>query len=89
MNSRKVVIKNTFGSLKNKWCILRQFNLTIVRAIKVIVVCCVFHNYCFKWGALEPNPPNVATFQDNLQGFGDRLPTIRKGEVAKVEGEKF
>jgi hypothetical protein len=66
MNSKRVVIKNVFGSSKNKWCILRHFKLTIVRATKDIVACCVLHNYCFKWGALEPNLPNVIAPQDNL-----------------------
>jgi hypothetical protein len=39
-------------------------------------------------GAPEPNPPNVVVLQDNIQRFGDRLPTIRR-EIAKFEGEKF
>jgi hypothetical protein len=34
-------------------------------------------------GALEPNPPNVVAPEDNIQRFGDRLPTIRR-EIAKV-----
>jgi hypothetical protein len=89
MNLRRVVIKNAFGSLKNKWHILKHFNLTIVSATRVTVACCVLHSYCFKWGALESNPPNVATLQDNFQGFGGKLPRIREGEIAKVEGNFF
>jgi hypothetical protein len=76
MNSRKVVIKNVFGSLKNKWRILRHFNLTVVRATIVIVACCVLHNYCFKWGAPKLNLPNVKAPQNNRQGFEDRLPIL-------------
>jgi hypothetical protein len=39
-------------------------------------------------GAPTLGPPNVATPQDNLQGFRDILLTVRKGEIAKIEGEK-
>jgi hypothetical protein len=42
MNSRKVVIENVFGSLKNRWRILKHFDKTSLIAI----ACCVFHNYC-------------------------------------------
>jgi len=89
MNSKRVGIKNAFGSLKNRWHILKNFNLKVDRVAIVIVACCVLHNYCLKWGAHELGPPNVTTFQNSLQGFGDRLSTIREGEIAKVEGEKL
>ncbi len=88
MNLGRVIIENAFGSLKNRWRILRHFNLKVDKAAKVIVACCVLHNYCLEWGAPELSPPNVATLQNNLQGFGDRLPIVREGEIAKVEGEK-
>ncbi len=68
---------------------IETFNSKVDRATKVVVVYCVLHNYCLEWGAPELGPPNVTTPQDNLQGFGDRLPIVKKGEIAKVEGEKF
>ncbi len=68
---------------------LKHFNSKVHQTTRVVVACYVFHNYCLKWDALEPSPPNVATLQENLQGFGDKLPTISEGEVAKVEGKKF
>jgi hypothetical protein len=89
MNLRRVVIENAFGSLKNRWHILRHFNLKVDRVVKVVIACCVLHNYCFEWGTFELGPPNVATPQDNLQGFGDKLPIVREGEITKVEGEKL
>ncbi len=88
MNSRRVIIKNAFGSLKNRWRILRHFNSKVERATRV-VVCCVLHNYCLEWGACELGPPNVVVIQNDFQGFGDRLPIVREGEIAKVEGEKL
>jgi hypothetical protein len=71
MNIGRMFIENAFGSLKNKWHILRHYNLKVDRVIIVVVACYVLHNYCLKWGAPEPRPPNIVVFQDNLQGFGD------------------
>jgi hypothetical protein len=84
MNSKRVVIKNAFGSLKNRGRILKHFNLKVDRVARVVVACCNLHNYYLKWGAHELGPPNVAILQNNLQGFGDRLPILRKGEKLKI-----
>jgi hypothetical protein len=46
MNLGKVVRENAFGSLKNRWKILKHFNYRVDRASPIIIVCCVFHNYC-------------------------------------------
>ncbi len=35
-------------------------------------------------GAHELGPPIVAILQNNLQGFGDRLPIVREGEKLKI-----
>ncbi len=73
MNSRRVIIENAFRSLKNRWHILRHFSLRVDRIARVVVACCVFHNYCLGWGARKLGPPNVVALGDNLQGFGDIL----------------
>ncbi len=62
MNSRRVIIKNAFGSMENRWCILRHFNSKVDRATRVSVL----HNYCLEWGARKLGPPNVVVAQDNL-----------------------
>jgi hypothetical protein len=41
--------KNVFGSLKNRWKILRHFNSRVDRITKVIVACCVLHNLYEIW----------------------------------------
>jgi hypothetical protein len=46
MNSRRAVIKNAFGSLKNKWHMLKHFNSKVDRATRVVVFY-VLRNYCF------------------------------------------
>jgi hypothetical protein len=63
MNSKSVVIKNAFGSLKSRWRILKHFNLKVDRVARVVVACCVLHNYFLKWGAHELGLPNVTILQ--------------------------
>ena len=46
VNSGRVVIEQAFGSLKNRWCILEGFNMSVDKAALVTLACCVFHNYC-------------------------------------------
>jgi hypothetical protein len=90
MNSRKVVIENAFGSLKNKWKILKHFNSKVNKESPIIIVCCVLHNYCEMWGVLEPSLANAKIRDDNLMGFGvDKLLIVREGKQAKTEGERL
>jgi hypothetical protein len=89
MNSWRVVIENALGTLKNKWCILRHLNLRVGRVAKVVVVCCVLHNYCLKWGAPKLGSPNVAILQNNFQGFGDRLRIVNEGKIARLKEKKI
>jgi hypothetical protein len=87
MNSGRVVIENAFGTLKNRWRVLKNFNLKVVRANMVTVVCCWLHNYCEMQGDPEPRR---ADRRDPLIGFGGhRLPILKDGEPAKVAGEQL
>jgi hypothetical protein len=43
MNKGRVVTKNAFDSLRNRWKILRHFNFKVDRAPKVAITCCVLH----------------------------------------------
>jgi hypothetical protein len=89
MNLRKVVIENAFGSLKNRWKILKHFNYRVDRASPIIIVSCVFHNYCVMWGALELGLANARIKGNTIMGFGvDKLPIVREGDQAKAEGER-
>jgi hypothetical protein len=79
MNSRKVVIENAFGSLKNKWRILKHFNSRVDKTSPITIACCVLHNYCEMWGALKLKLANAKIRGDNLMGFGvNRLPIVKE-----------
>jgi hypothetical protein len=87
MNSRRVVIEMAFGSLKNRWSILKNFNSRVDKAAKITVACCWLYNYCELRNLHEPGGIRGARV-DMLVGFGrGRLPMFRKGERAKAEGE--
>ena len=46
VNTGRVVIEQVFGSLKNRWRILKGFNISVEKAALVTLACCVLHNYC-------------------------------------------
>lgn len=60
MNSEKVILENVLGILKNKWWILKVFN---------VVVCCVLLNYCEMWKIPKLGHLNGVIRRDNLARF--------------------
>jgi hypothetical protein len=47
VNHGHVLIENGFGNLKNRWhCILKNLNRKVDKGGKIIMACCVFHNFC-------------------------------------------
>lgn len=47
LSRTRVVIENTFGLLKGRWKILDHINThSIERANKILLVCCILHNFC-------------------------------------------
>jgi hypothetical protein len=46
VNLNKVSIENVFVILKNRCKILYYIIVCVDRAFKIVVACCVFHNYC-------------------------------------------
>lgn len=88
MNFARVIIENAFGSLKNWWWILKNFNSRVKRAPTIVVACYVLHNYCEMWKIFEPGYVNDVARTGNLAGFKvDRLPTLRVGEHIKQARE--
>jgi len=60
MISKKVVLENVLGSSKNKWWILKIFN---------VIICCVLHNYCEMWKIPKLGHFNDVIRRDNLARF--------------------
>jgi len=61
----RVVIKNAFVSLINRWRILKHFNSKVDQTSLITIACCVLHNYYEMWGALEPRFANARIRGDN------------------------
>jgi hypothetical protein len=90
MNKCKVVIKNAFDSLKNRWKILKQFHFIMDRATKVAIACCVLHNFCEIWNQPKLRHVMLRNRRENLHGFSAHLlPTHREGEVTKLERKRL
>ncbi len=86
MNSKRVVIENEFGFLKNRLENLKHFDKTTL----ITIACCVFHNYCEMWGAPKLGLVNARIRGGKLMGFGvDILPIVKKGKQAKAKGERL
>jgi len=81
MNSRRVVIKNAFVSLINRWRIWKHFNSKVDKASLITIAYCVFHNYSEMWGAPEPRLANARIKGDNLMGFGVKDCLLLKKEI--------
>ncbi len=58
MKTRRVIIKNAFGSLKNRWINLNDFNSKIGIIVPILIACCVIHNYYEKWNCFELRLPH-------------------------------
>jgi hypothetical protein len=90
VNSGRVIIEHAFGALKNRWQILKNFNMSMDRAATVTLTCCVLHNFCEIYGERVPLPENVAQRADPFVGVrrgGMRLPG--DGRAGKIAGEQM
>jgi hypothetical protein len=90
VNSGRVIIEHVFGALKNRWKILKNFNMSMDRAATVTFACCVLHNFCEIYGERVPLPENVAQRADPFVGVhrgGMRL--SGDGRAWKVAGEQM
>jgi len=88
MNSGRVVIKQVFGTLKNRWRILKNFNFRVDRSARITIACCSLHNYCEMMNQPKPDVQNPHMRRDPHVRFGnERLPIYREGEQSKKQGE--
>jgi hypothetical protein len=56
VNGGGVVIKQVFGSLKNRWRFLKVFIMSVKRTVVVTLAYYVLHNYC------KMSQPSLAPF---------------------------
>ncbi len=93
MNLRRVVILNAFGSFKTEWCILKHYGISLrslgldmfflarhsswelMELWELLLI--DLHNWCIDRGALKLGHPNLKLPLHKLQGFGDKLPTMK------------
>jgi hypothetical protein len=62
----RVKIENAFGILKNRWQILKNLNVGLPMAPKIIVACCVLHNMCQRAGEPGDNADLLDPQNNNL-----------------------
>ncbi len=53
MNKGHVLIKNAFGTLKNRWRILNFFNVHVDQTPMITLACCTLHYFCQLQGMLK------------------------------------
>jgi hypothetical protein len=85
-----VVIEQAFGSLKNRWRILKAFNMSVEKATLVTLACCVLHNYYEIHNQRVPIPADVRLRRDPHVGFYvGRMQLPHEGAAAKIAGERM
>ena len=88
INSGRVVFEQTFGALKNRWRILKGFNMSVDKAALLTLPCCVLHNYCEINRQHVPIPTYVRVQRDPYVGFQvGRMQLPREGLATKLAGE--
>jgi hypothetical protein len=82
------VIEQAFGGLKNRWRILKGFNISINKVALVALACCVLHNYYEINRQCVPVLEDGKLQHDSYVGFHvGRKQLPGEGLAAKLEGE--
>ena len=88
VNRGRVVIEEAFGGLKNRWRILKAFNISVEKAATITLNCCVLHNYCELKRQCVPVLADVRFQHDLHVDFHvGRIQLPRQGLATKVAGE--
>jgi hypothetical protein len=69
MNVGQTMIENAFGAFKNQWWILKGILVRVDKAPRIIMACCVLHNFCELHGILEPIVCDIKESNEPLIGF--------------------
>jgi hypothetical protein len=81
----RVKIENAFGILKNRWQILKNLNVGLEMAPKVVVVCCVLHNICQRAGEPGDNEDILDPQNNNLNE--EHIPPLMSEYASKRIGQ--
>jgi hypothetical protein len=90
VNSGRVIIEHAFGALKNRWRILKHFNMSMDKAATVTLAYCVLHNFYEIYGERVPLHEDVAQRSDPFVGVhrgAMRLPGDSR--VWKIAGKQM
>ena len=49
-NTSRVVIEHAFGTLKNRWRILKNYGGNVDKCTTLTIACCILHNNCELYG---------------------------------------
>lgn len=63
-STARVVIENTFGRLKNRWrcvCKDRVLHYKPIKCARIIVACCVLHNFALQHNIPDPDDHTMET----------------------------
>ena len=90
VNGGRMVINQAFGSLKNRWHILKVFHMSVKKAVVMALACCVLHNFCEMQHEHVLVPADHRLQNDLHVGFPlGRMRLPRKGKAAKIAGEEI
>ena len=82
------MIENAFGALKNRWRILKNFNMEVNKAATVTLACCVLHNFCEIYSERVPLPKDVDQLPDQfVKVRRGAMRLLADGRIGKIAGE--
>ena len=88
INSGKVFIEQAFAPLKNRWRILKGFNMSVDKAATITLACCILHNYYELHRQRVSIPTDIHLQHDPYVGFHvGRMQLPREGLATKLQGE--
>lgn len=90
VKSGSVVIEHAFGPLKNRWTILKNFNMNMDEAATLTLACCILHNFYEIYFKRVPLPEDVAQRPDPFVGVRRGAMRMHEdGRTPKVDAEQM
>lgn len=81
VSKARVVVEQAYGVLKKRWrVLLKPVEVQLSTLVKVVIACCVLHNFC--WLERQPEPASDSEFVGLMQAYALNYP----GNVATPAG---